>query len=178
MRPFKFFSGDPYLRSINRNLYETVRMTQPVVNAVMDSINYCNRTDTRYEDNEHYFDMSGRAFKLKVLDIRSYRNPVHSFFKIRYEMCLANLSLDEIGDVVINQLRLNEHEYQTLIRPQLIGEIQVPDTCYVLIMIIYRDFDDNSILNVLYQILNKYNLLNEHNIYKLNICHNLKDINK
>jgi predicted transcriptional regulator len=90
-------------------------MTQPVVNAVMDSINYCNRTDTRYEDNEHYFDMSGRAFKLKVLDIRRYRNPVHSFFKIRYKMCTSNMNLDEAN--VIAQLRLEPEEYYRLLHP-------------------------------------------------------------
>ena len=56
-------------RNINRNLYVTVNMTQPVIDAVVTAINICNRTDIRYENYEHYFDMSGRAFKLKVLDI-------------------------------------------------------------------------------------------------------------
>ena len=83
--PFKFFRGNPYAnRTINRNLYETVRMSQPVVNAVMDAINICNRLDRRYERYVHHFEMSGSPFKLVVLDIRRFRTPVFSNFIIRY----------------------------------------------------------------------------------------------
>jgi hypothetical protein len=113
-------------RNINLDFYRFVEVTgpgqQPIKMAVINAVNICHRQDWHYENYEHYFDVEGREMKLRILDIRSYRNPVHSFFKIRYKMCLSNLSLDRFGDenIVINQLRLNDEEYNTLIlqRPE------------------------------------------------------------
>lgn len=118
--PFKFFHGNPYLeRTINPNYYRrvnpVVQVDNPIKMGVINAVNICHRQDWDYVDYEHYFDVEGREMKLRILDIRSYRNPIHSFIKIRYEMCLANLSLDEAGDIVINQLRLNDDEYERLI---------------------------------------------------------------
>ena len=94
---------------------QTVRMTQPVAMAVMNAINICNRRDIRYENYEHYFDMSGRAFKLKVIDIRRFRNPVFSYFIIRYKMCTSFMNLDD--GIVITQLRLEPEDYYRLLHP-------------------------------------------------------------
>ena len=141
MRPFKFLTKPPlgeqlsYVseevqeayrnRNINMDLYGFVRVTgpgpQPIKMAVINAVNICHRQDWDYDNYEHHFEVEGREMKLRVIDITRYRNPVYNFTKIRYEMCLANLSLDEIGDVVINQLRLNEVEYYTLIRERRRG---------------------------------------------------------
>jgi hypothetical protein len=137
IKPFKFLTKPPlgeqlsYIseevqeayrnRSINMDLYRFVEVTgpgqQPIKMAVINAVNICHRQDWHYENYEHYFDVEGREMKLRILDIRSYRNPVYSFFKIRYKMCLANLSLDRFDgeNIVINQLRLNDEEYNTLI---------------------------------------------------------------
>ena len=129
MSPFKFFRGNPYADiTINQNYYRRVNPIrdavgqQPIKMAVVNAVNICHRQDWYYENYEHYFDVEGREMKLRILGIRSYRNPVHSFFKISYKMCLSNLSLDRFGDedIVINQLRLNDDEYNRLI-------IQRPD---------------------------------------------------
>ena len=75
----------------------------------MDSINICNRLDRRYEEYVHHFEISGSPFKLKVIDITRYRNPVYNFFKIRYKMSPSDMNLNESN--VINQLRLDEPDY-------------------------------------------------------------------
>jgi hypothetical protein len=96
-------------RDINLDFYRFVEVIgpgqQPIKMAVINAVNICHRQDWNYENYEHYFDVEGREMKLRILGIRSYRNPVYSFFKIRYG--------DE--NIVINQLRLNDEEYNTLI---------------------------------------------------------------
>jgi hypothetical protein len=125
MLQFKFFRGNPYEdRTINRNYYRRVNPIrdavgqQPIKMAVINAVNICNRTDTRYDSYEHYFTIEGTQMVLKIMEVRSYRNPVHSFFKIRYKMCLSTMNLDD--NPVFTELRLNEEEYNRLI-------IQRPD---------------------------------------------------
>jgi len=124
MIPFKFFRGNPYEdRTINRNYYRRVGPVevteqQPIKMAVINAVNICHRTDMRYDLYEHYFTMEGTQMVLKIMEVRSYRNPIQSFFKIRYKMCLSTMNLDE--NPVFNELRLNEEEYNRLI-------IQRPD---------------------------------------------------
>lgn len=123
MIPFKFFRGNPYAdRTINPNYYRRVERIEPVVNpirdAVVNAVNICHRTDMRYDLYEHYFTMEGTQMVLKIMEVRSYRNPIHSFFKIRYKMCLSTMNLD--NNPVFNELRLNDEQYDRLI-------IQRPD---------------------------------------------------
>jgi hypothetical protein len=124
MKPFKFFIGNPYEdRTINRNYYrisEPVGVTeqQPIKMAVINAVNICHRTDMRYDLYEHYFTMEGTQMVLKIMEVRSYRNPIQLIFKIRYKMCLSTMNLDE--NIVFNELRLIEEEYNRLI-------IQRPD---------------------------------------------------
>ena len=100
-------------RNINRNLYVTVNMTQPVIDAVVTAINICNRTDIRYENYEHFFTWDATDYKLKVLDIRRFHTPIHGQFIIRYKMCRSNMNLDE--GIVITQLRMEMEDYYRLI---------------------------------------------------------------
>ena len=118
MKIFKFFSGnknnpteDEIIRAIEfpRRINTSINELQPVKNAVVNAINICNRNDINYENYEHYF---GYNDKLKVLDIRHYRNPVYTYFVIRYRMGTFNSNLDDEG---ISQLRLEVEEYYRLI---------------------------------------------------------------
>jgi len=114
MTPFKFFRGNPYLdRNINQSLYGVVQVANPIRDAVVNAVNICHRTDMRYDLYEHYFTMNGTQMVLKIMEVRSYRNPIHSFFKIRYKMCLSTMNLDEV--TIFTEMRLNDEQYDRLI---------------------------------------------------------------
>ena len=121
MNAFKFFRGNSYLeRTINPNYYRRVEPAgvgvteqQPIKMAVINAVNICHRTDMRYDLYEHYFTIEGTQMVLKIIEVRSYRNPVHSFFKITYKMCLSTMILDD--NIVFNELRLNDEQYNRLI---------------------------------------------------------------
>ena len=104
-------------RQINRDLYTEIPAgtAQPIKHAVMNAINVCNRYDHRYEDYEHHFNIGETPFKLLVLDIRRFRNPVYSYFIIRYKMGFVSTNLND--RTVINQLRIEPEEYYRLLEP-------------------------------------------------------------
>jgi hypothetical protein len=101
MKPFKFLRENEKLHS------------SPIKDAVVNAINICNRTDIRYEYYNYYFMNGDNYLKLKVFDIRRYRNPVFSYFIIRYKIGESNCNMDYV--MVFNQLRLDEEEYYRLI---------------------------------------------------------------
>ena len=129
MRSFKFLSKNQsiddrlrelheqvlayYTREVNPNYYTTLNTTRPIICAVADAINICNLSDIRYGNYEHYFHYDNRRFKLKVIEVRRYRNPIYSYWIIRYKMGRDIVNLDE--SMVTTQLRLDEEQYRALI---------------------------------------------------------------
>jgi hypothetical protein len=101
MQPFKFLRENEKLH------------LSPIKDAVVNAINICNRTDMRYENYQHYFMNGDNNLKLKVFEIKRYRNPVFSYFIIRYKIGVPNCDMDNV--VVFNQLRLEVEEYYRLI---------------------------------------------------------------
>ena len=97
MRTFKFLNNNQRSRDFNSGIiYEFEYAGQPIRNAIVDAIRICNISDIRYENYEHHFHYDARHFKLKVYEIRRYRNPVHSYYVIRYAVASFNVNLDDL----------------------------------------------------------------------------------
>jgi hypothetical protein len=91
--------------------------SSPIKDAVVNAINICNRTDMRYENYQHYFIHGNNYLKLKVSEIRNYRNPVFSYFIIRYKIGESTCNMDNVMN--FQQLRLETEEYYRLIHETL-----------------------------------------------------------
>lgn len=101
MKPFKFLRENKQTHS------------NPIKDAVVNAINICNRTGMRYENYEHYFNGGVNYLKLKVFEIRNCRNPVFSYFIIRYKIGESTCNIDNVMN--FQQLRLETEEYYRLI---------------------------------------------------------------
>ena len=113
MKPFKFLSKNPPKHFNSGIIYEYESAVQPIRNAIVDAIRICNISNFNYDDYEHYFFYDNRRFKLKITEIRRYRNPVYSYCIIRYKMGRDIINLDE--GRVVTQMRLDEEQYRLLI---------------------------------------------------------------
>ena len=115
MKTFKFLTKNPpkHFNSGIIIIYEYESAVQPIRNAIVDAIRICNISNLNYEDYEHYFFYDNRRFKLKVIEVRRYRNPIFSYWIIRYKMGRDIVNLDE--SMVTTQLRLDEEQYRLLI---------------------------------------------------------------
>ena len=120
----------------NGNIYSYEFTLQPIKSAIADAINICNISDITYENYEHYYHHDNRRFKLKVLDIRRFTNPVYSYFIIRYKMGRDIINLDEhfhITQLFLQAILRHCQDLQSLTRDHQKYNVNKQARCYSLI---------------------------------------------
>ena len=123
MKAFKFITGqtDEIISQQPTNVRNVegtaVTTARSIRDAVVIAINACNLHHLRYEEFEisFYLDdyLDVQRMKLRVMDIRKYRNPIYSFYKIHYKMARWGTTINE--HTPIYQRRFDEPDYYRLI---------------------------------------------------------------